>query len=227
MAASIEATPRFTHESFDWLEGLEANNDKGWFEAHRTAYDLHVRRPLEALLLQAQAQIGGNLKLFRQHRDTRFSADKSPYRKEAVGTLHGRLASDAGLYAELSGDGLLLASGNHFWAKDQLGRYLDAAASPETGEALAAAVEQLEVEGWTIEGELLKTVPKAYPKDHPQARLLKHKFLVAGYRIPAADVVTTEDFDAVLETFWRKVIPLNAWLDAHVGLSSLPPDRRR
>lgn len=227
MADIQETSPRFTRQSFEWLRGIEANNDKRWFEAHRKEYELYVRGLVEALLLKAQANIGGNLKLFRQHRDTRFSADKSPYRKEVIGTLHGREGSDAGLYAELSSGGLLLASGNHFWAKDQLERYLEAAAATGTGEVLAATVEEMESEGWEIEGEALKTVPKAFPKDHPRARLLKHKFLVAGSRIPPEEVVAITDFDGVLETFWQKVAPLNRWLDEHVGLSCLPPDPRR
>ncbi|MGE0179414.1 MAG: DUF2461 domain-containing protein [Sphingomonas sp.] len=219
-------TAWFTGASFDWLAQIKTNNDKDWFAANKAAYEHSVKAPMAALLGALQPVVGGDPKLFRQHRDTRFSADKSPYRTEMIGTLHGREGSDAGLYAELSDDGLLFASGNHMWEKDQLERYLAAMAAPG-GAEVAAVLEALERDGWEIQGELLKGVPKDFPKDHPRGRFLKHKFLVAGRRFGRAEVLAAKDAATLFEGFWRAVTPLNAWLDTNVGLSALPTAGRR
>lgn len=221
----MEGDARFGQASFNWLGQLKAHNDKAWFDAHKREYEQSVRAPMDAFLQVVQPVVGGTLKLFRQHRDTRFSADKSPYRTEMIGTLHGRDGSDAGLYVELSDRGLKLASGNHMWEKDQLTRYLTAMASGE-GATAAETLAQLEADGWAIEGEMLKGVPKGYPADHPRGRFLKHKLLVAARHHPPAEVIAAGP-QKLFDAFWQKVTPLNAWLDRHVGLSTSTAPARR
>lgn len=70
------------------LGALADNNSKEWFRAHKADYDRHVAGPLAALaedVAAAVARIDNRLvkKLSRPNRDTRFSANKAPYRSEA------------------------------------------------------------------------------------------------------------------------------------------------
>lgn len=74
--------------TFDFLGGLQANNNRDWFQAHREEYDrdwLAVGLDLAAALSEPAARLGLmavprlNASLRRIHRDTRFSADKRPY----------------------------------------------------------------------------------------------------------------------------------------------------
>lgn len=87
MPATRTATPTFDGfpaEAFAWFAGLEQDNSRAWFAAHRDTYDLAVRGPLEDLLAELAGELGGSVKMFRQHRDVRFSADKSPYKLSLI-----------------------------------------------------------------------------------------------------------------------------------------------
>ncbi|HRF84033.1 MAG: DUF2461 domain-containing protein [Xanthomonadales bacterium] len=82
----------FSPASLKFLRALDRHNDKAWFEAHRQDYEAHVRQPFLRLITDLQPAVaaisphfrsdprtvGGSL--FRIHRDTRFSNDKTPYK---------------------------------------------------------------------------------------------------------------------------------------------------
>jgi uncharacterized protein (TIGR02453 family) len=80
-----------SQESFTFLQELEQNNNKEWFEAQRPRYQRHLLDPMYDLVLalsdtmlaidpdlETRPAIGKTLS--RIHRDIRFSKDKSPYR---------------------------------------------------------------------------------------------------------------------------------------------------
>src|SRR3954453_15762878 len=113
-------------EAFAWFARLETDNSRAWFTAHRDTYDAAGRGPLEELLEELADERGGRVKLFRQHRDTRFSADKSPYKTTTYGVIADRPDSRAALYLQLSATGLFAGTGYYQLAADQLTRLRDA-----------------------------------------------------------------------------------------------------
>src|SRR5215831_13572407 len=82
----------FGPELFSFLTDLRANNSREWFAANKQRYEEQLLEPALAFInafaprlerisphFRADARpIGGSL--FRIHRDTRFSKDKSPYK---------------------------------------------------------------------------------------------------------------------------------------------------
>src|SRR6478752_3460287 len=82
----------FTPATFRFLNDLARNNNRVWFLANKARYEEQLRTPFLNLLGELQAPLakisphyradtrsqGGSL--FRQHRDTRFSNDKTPYK---------------------------------------------------------------------------------------------------------------------------------------------------
>jgi uncharacterized protein (TIGR02453 family) len=82
----------FTPKFFTFLRRLKRNNTRDWFAAHRDTYVADVEAPM----LQFIADFGPRLRaisrayvadprrtggsMFRIYRDTRFSADKSPFK---------------------------------------------------------------------------------------------------------------------------------------------------
>ena len=73
----------------EFLDDLARNNDRDWFEAHRDRYveakrrfDEFAERYLAAVATFDPSVAGLALKdaTYRIYRDTRFSADKSPYK---------------------------------------------------------------------------------------------------------------------------------------------------
>jgi uncharacterized protein (TIGR02453 family) len=226
--AELPAFTGFPAEAFTWFAGLQADNSKAWFHAHRPTYDEAVRGPLEALLEELADELGGIVKLFRQHRDTRFSADKSPYKTTTYGLIAQRPDGLPALYAQLSESGLFAGSGYHVLAADQLTRFRDAVAEDTSGTELEDAIATAHAAGIQTWGEALKTAPRGYPRDHPRAALLRHKSLIAGARRDAGpDGIARAAAIAHARVTWAACAPLNAWLDAHVGPSELPAPARR
>ncbi|WP_147372912.1 DUF2461 domain-containing protein, partial [Calidithermus terrae] len=93
--------PYFSPELFNFLLELRYNNDRAWFQANKARYEQHVKGPflrfiadlaphLEAL---NPAYTANERSLFRIHRDTRFSHDKSPYKTHAAAQFRHLLAS--------------------------------------------------------------------------------------------------------------------------------------
>jgi uncharacterized protein (TIGR02453 family) len=171
--------------------------------------------------------LGGGVKVFRQHRDVRFSADKSPYKTRTYGLIQDRPEGRSSLYAQVSATGLFAGTGYYMLAGDQLARFRDAIADDTTGPALEQAVATAEGAGVETFGEALKTAPRGYPRDHPRIVLLRHKSLIGGARLdPGADGIPRDAALRHARDMWAACAPLNAWLDAHVGASELPVETR-
>jgi uncharacterized protein (DUF2461 family) len=60
-----------------WFLGLEADNSREYFASNRDFFEESIRAQMEALLTELGEQFGGEVKMFRQNRAIRFSADKA------------------------------------------------------------------------------------------------------------------------------------------------------
>src|SRR5258708_10116636 len=134
-------------EALDFYEGLEADNSKAYWTAHKAIYEEKVRGPM-AELLEELAPDFGESKIFRPYRDVRFSKDKSPYQ-----THIGALVGDG--YIQLSANGLAAGSAMHGMASDQLDTYRRAGARHKTRAAPETA--------------LSPTPPRENPRPSPPA----------------------------------------------------------
>jgi uncharacterized protein (TIGR02453 family) len=211
----------WTEAALDFYEGLEAENSRVYWQEHRGIYDDQVRGPMEALLAELSKEFGEG-KVFRPHRDIRFSADKSPYKTQVGATVgnHG--------YVQVSADGIAVASGTYVFATDQLARYRRAVALDLPGERLATIVEDARAGGLTVTASgALKTAPRGCPKDHPRIELLRLKGLVTWKQWPVEPwLATPQAKDKVVEVL-RSSLPLVRWLDLHVGASEAEHSGRR
>ena len=122
----------FGLEVLAWFEGLEADNSKEYFAASRDFFEESIRDQMAALLGELSEKFGGEVKMFRQNRDIRFSPDKSPYKTNTYGVLYGSDIAAQGLYASISARGLVAGSGYHVMARDQLDRYREASPTTRT-----------------------------------------------------------------------------------------------
>src|SRR3954471_22028846 len=144
-----------------WFEGLERDNSKAHFDATRATFLSDVREPFEDLLDELSLEFGGAPSVRRQHRDIRFSPDKSPYKTRTYGWLAG---ADTASYAEVSARGLYAGSGYWRMQRDQLERYREA-----VSDELRALLEDARAAGLELAEPELKVTPRGYPRDHPQA----------------------------------------------------------
>ncbi|MGH2945655.1 MAG: DUF2461 domain-containing protein [Solirubrobacteraceae bacterium] len=214
----------FAPEVFEWFAGLQRDNSRAYFAATRDLYERDVRGGLEDMLDELSEQLGGTVRVFRQHRDLRFTPDRSPYKTRTYGVIHD--LAGAGLYVELSSRGLYAGTGYHTMARDQLDRFREAVADDRSGPLLAEAAATAERGGLELAGDALRTAPRGYPRDHPRIELLRRKALIAGRALPGTAGIDRNAALTHAAGTWRAAQPINAWLDEHVGPSTLPPDDR-
>ena len=217
----------FGPQVFAWFAGLERDNSKAYFTATRELYETEVRDALEDMLEELRGEFGGVVRMFRQHRDLRFSHDKSPYKTRTYGVLQDVPSVTTGLYADLSARGLYAGTGYHGMMRDQLERYRAAVLDERAGPALEAAALAAEDAGLELAGEQLRTAPRGFARDHPRIALLRRKALIAGGALPGVDGITRAAALEHVAASWRAAAPLTAWLDEHVGPTVIPPGGSR
>ncbi|MFI5953044.1 DUF2461 domain-containing protein [Cryptosporangium sp. NPDC051539] len=197
----------------EWFAGLEDDNSREYFAARRPYFESAIRDRLAALLDDLSDELGGETKLFRQNRDVRFSADKSPYKTQTYGVLTGSQLSPAGLYVSISADGLTAGGGYWRMARDQLERYR-AAVVGDAGAELEKRIADTGLEQW---GESLATAPRGFARDHPRIEGLRRKSVTLGRRLRVDEGIDAEAGHAFVAGTWRASAPVLRWLDEHVG----------
>lgn len=198
-------------EALEFYEGLEADNTRTYWLAHKSEYDENVRAPMQSLLDELAPRWGTG-KIFRPYRDVRFSADKTPYKTHIGARLEN------GGYVQLSADGLAAGAGAWHLEPEELHRFRDAVAADRTGEELAGIVTELGRQGVdVIARESLKTVPRGFDREHPRADLLRRKGLAAWKQWPVAPWLGTKKARANVEQLFEAAQPLCEWLRTHVG----------
>jgi uncharacterized protein (TIGR02453 family) len=206
-------------EALDFYEGLEADNSKAYWTAHKAVYDEKVLGPMSELLEELAPEFG-EPKIFRPYRDVRFSKDKSPYK-----TNIGAMIGDG--YIQLSAQGLAAGSGMYVMAPDQLARYRQAVAGDGTGAELERVIAAVEGHEVGVHGrDVLKTAPRGYSADHPRIALLCYKGVVAWKEWPVEPWLGTPAAGQRVAAFLTASKPLCAWLNAHVGAPADGPARR-
>jgi uncharacterized protein (TIGR02453 family) len=204
----------FPAQAFTFYEQLQADNSKAFWTDRRNDYQQYVLEPITALAAELADEFG-TASVFRPYRDSRFSADKSPY-KTYQGLFVER-APGLGFYASLSADGVLVSGGFHSHAPDQVERYRQAVDAEPSGRILAMLVSGLAGDGLTIEGEQIKTRPRGFPADHPRIELLRYRSLTASQTWPPGPQLYTRDALGLVRDAWRQLVPLCDWLNEHVG----------
>jgi len=188
--------------------GLQVNNTKAYFDAHRRQYEEEVKQPMVALLADLEPEFGA-AKLSRPNRDIRFAADKSPYKTNIYASTR-----DGG-YVSLDAKSMVAAGGRYMVEPEELARYRKAVAGT-TGAQLEKIVAALQRKGYEINEAELKRVPPPYPQDHPRAGLLKLKRLIYWKTWEVGAWIATPKVTERVAQAWRDGAELSAWLGRHM-----------
>jgi uncharacterized protein (TIGR02453 family) len=186
-----------------FFRGLEMDNSKRYFEAHRKQFETEVRRPMEELVAELEPVLGPG-KIFRINRDIRFSADKSPY-KTNIAAVVGRA------YIHLDARQIYMATGAHHPDNAWLTRYREAVAGP-AGAKLERIVGSLRSDGLEVGGNPLKTAPRGYPADHPRIETLRWREVGVGKHFELGPWIATAAAKDQLVEAWVTMRPLADWL---------------
>lgn len=214
----------FPPAAFEFYDRLEADNSKAFWQANRATFDEAVKAPIVALCDELDEF--GPFHVFRPYNDVRFTKNRPPYKTHQG--AYGESEGGAGHYLHVGSDGMMVAVGYYRMAKDQLERFRRAVDADATGSELARIVAALVGAGYSVDsGDELKTAPRGYPRDHPRVDLLRRKGMIAARQYPVAAWMGSKRAVAKVRDTWTGAAPLCAWLDAHVGPSTLPPEDSR
>lgn len=178
--------PGFPPEAMTFFRGLARNNDREWFQPRKEIFEAKVKAPMielvEALNMEfakfAPEYINDAKKaIYRIYRDTRFSADKTPY-KTHIAAIFPRRGADCkhsgpGFFFLVSHQSIEVAGGIYMPQPEELRAIRTWLAENHVAFAKAAgAPEKLMGK---LSGPSLQRVPKGFNADHPAATLLKMK----------------------------------------------------
>ena len=154
-----------------FLEDLAANNNRDWFHENKKRYERELRDPWKAFVTEVLAEleavhadfkgIAAKDCIFRIHRDTRFSADKTPYKLNVAAGISsgGKKSSEPGVYLQASPAGWIVGGGAYWLEKHELQAVREAiAAQPDAWHVRVNGGEFGRVFG-TILGDRNKRLP--------------------------------------------------------------------
>lgn len=207
----------------DFLKDIAIHNNREWFNTNRERYD-KARQMFEEMVQQVILRIAGfeetviHLQVkdctYRFYRDTRFSEDKSPYKRHlgAYINAHGKKSFHSGYYFHLEPGNCLLAGGAWCLPSPILKAVRESIV--EETDTFRQIVEEKEFKTYfPIIGENhLKTLPKGFPKDYPYPDYLRPKDYSVCHNVND-DFFRQADWLEQTEKVFRKMKPFNDFIN--------------
>jgi uncharacterized protein (TIGR02453 family) len=184
-----------------FLTTLAQNNTRDWWQDNKATYDAQLKTPALTLLDQLCAPLASltdetvTAKLFRPHRDVRFSKDKTPYNTH----LHMMWQVAAGapqnpvFFFGIGVDYVTVGAGMMGFDKPMLGNWRKMVDLDH--DRILGIVDGLEADGFGLREPALKRVPSTYDKDHPAAYLLRMKGCTASRALDTKGDLQTQILD--------------------------------
>lgn len=219
------STPRFTSQTLTFLRALKRHNDREWFREHRDEYEEHVKGPMIALIERLAVDLPGvapdlvanpRKSMYRIYRDTRFSANKAPYKTHVAAIFPHRALpkhEGAGLYVHVATDQAFVGGGLYRPQPRQLLRLREYIAANSDRLRTLVAAQAFRRNFGELSGERLKRVPRGFAVDHPAGDLLRLKQFLAGCEHPATFATGPRFYPSLLRLFGH-LAPLIDFLNA-------------
>ena len=215
-----------------FLTDLKINNNREWFNANKERY-LVLKVEFEQLTQLLINEIGKFDKsivglqskdcIFRIYRDTRFSYDKTPYKTHFgtyIAAKGGRKSEHAGYYLHIDPDGSFFSVG--VWQPNpQLLKLLRVSVFENIDEwneiITQKHFKQTFDDSW-YEQDMLKTVPREFPKDFLYGYFLRLKHYLVSKNFTSADL-QSPDFMRIITEIAKVGYPMNRFLNFTVDES--------
>jgi len=221
--------PGFPPEALSFLSGLKRNNRREWFQPRKEIFETRLKAPMIQLVEAINAELlhfapdhitDPKKAVYRIYRDTRFSADKTPYKTHLAAIFPHRgleKHSSAGFYFHLTAKSVGIAAGSYMPGRDEL-RAVRAWLAENHKKFRAAARQPQKVLG-KLEGGAVTRMPKGFAADHPAEDLIRMKQWLYWVELDAKLATSPRLLPELVKRF-RAAAPVIAMLNAPLRKSA-------
>ncbi len=221
---SLPTQPYFSQKTLDFLRQIKRNNRREWFEARRDLYERELKQPMLALIEKiTQGMMDyapGHVRpaqkcMMRIYRDTRFSADKTPYKTNLAAwwTRNGlEKTSGGGYYFHLTATEIIVAAGVFMPPKEQLLAIRQHLLVHPTEFRRLIESKKLLAKMTLHDPAALTRPPKGFPADHPAMEWIKWRQWGVTATLPA-DLALQSGLAVALGAYFKLAQPLVDFLN--------------
>jgi uncharacterized protein (TIGR02453 family) len=207
-----------------FFRSLKRNNRREWFQPRKHLFEQHVKAPMLDLVAAINSELSKfapdyvtepKNAIFRIYRDTRFSADKTPYKTHVAASFSRRgseRSGTGGFYFSVSQEAIEVAAG--LWHPDRDVTLIVRNHIAETHEELRRILGNKKARklAGDLKGDTLTRSPKGFDPAHPAAEFIKMKDWVLDVSLEASLATTPQLHGAIVERF-EAMAPLLAYLN--------------
>jgi len=207
-----------------FFRSLKRNNRREWFQPRKHLFEQHVKAPMLELVGAVNTELAKfapeyvtepKSAVFRIYRDTRFSADKTPYKTHIAASFSrrgGERLGTGGFYFSVSHEVIEVAAG--LWHPDREVMLLVRNHIAETHGELRRLLGDKKARklAGEVKGEALTRSPKGFDPAHPAAEFIKMKDWILDVTLDAGMATTPQLHGAIAERF-RAMAPVLAYLN--------------
>ena len=216
----------FTPKFFEFYRALEKNNNRDWFNAHKSEYLQNVVEPMCAFIdamaprlqklsphfIADSRPYGGSM--FRIYRDARYTGGKRPYKEHAACQFRhqqGRDAHTVGFYLHASTGEAVFGGGIWLPPNDELLKIRNTIVdNPHAWRRIKSSPAVKKYFGG-ISGDGLKRPPRGFDAEHEHIDDIKRKTFFLMRREPP-EIILDDGFVREVEKTYKAAMPLMEYL---------------
>ena len=217
----------FSKKTLPFLKAIKKNNNKEWFEAHRSEYEELILNPSRAFVSEMGEHLQAleptinfspkiNKSLYRIYRDTRrMGANETPI-KHRIGFIfwqgNNKRMQSSSFYMHFSPDELMVATGVRWFEKPMLDAFREYILDDAKRSQLETILESIRDKGYTHLEKGYKRYPRGFNADMSNADLSLYKGMAT---IKVLDPHLIENGDKLVDTLYKiyeDMLPLQKYM---------------
>ncbi len=210
--------------TIDFFRQLRENNNRQWFNEHKSEFDKiwNNFKEFVQVMINEIAEIDPSVRsvqvkdcLFRIYRDVRFAKDKAPYKSNlgAYIVRGGRHSNFAGYYIHIEPDNCMFAGGIYMPKSDVLRKIWNSIYSnPDDLKDILKNKEFIK-HYREIDDDKYKSVPRGFPKDFPDAELIKFKSY-SIWKLVSNEFYLKDNVVKKVKELTRVMFPFNSYFNS-------------
>lgn len=217
----------FSKKTLPFLKAIKKNNNKEWFEAHRSEYEDLILNPSRAFVSEMGEHLQAleptinfspkiNKSLYRIYRDSRrMGANKAPI-KHRIGFIfwqgNNKRMQSSSFYMHFSPDELMVATGVRWFEKPMLDAFRAYILDDDKRSELEMILESIRAKGYTHLEKGYKRYPRGFNAEMSNADLSLYKGM-ATFKV--LDPHLIENGDKLVDTLYKiyeDMLPLQQYM---------------